>query len=60
MVTTKLKTVMIVMILVLIALAAYWILGYPGQQNIIETLKLGKFATDTGAAEIAVILSSVI
>ena len=61
MVTTKLKIVMIMMILVVIALvAAYWILGFSSERNIIETLKLGNFATDMGAAGIAVMLSSVI
>ena len=43
-----------------VAFAAYWILGYSSEQNIMESLKLCKFATDMGAAEIAVIFSSVI
>lgn len=61
MVTTKIKIVMFVMILVGgVAFAAYWILGYSSEQNIMESLKLCKFATDMGAAEIAVIFSSVI
>ena len=60
MVTTKIKIVMFVMILVGVAFAAYWILGYSSEQNIMESLKLCKFVTDMGAAEIAVIFSSVI